>query len=145
MSAVQQPGEPSGMWAPYVPAEIGEKFDTLQEAGEFVLVDVKVREGIKTEFGPRDAADLYVQTIDPTKTRLFSGFSKGIAAQCSHVQPGNLPAVCRIVSQATPRGATLGLELVRQLPTGADVASIAKALQVPIAPVAVAAGDGIPY
>lgn len=138
--------EPTGMWAPYVPAEIGEKLDQLEEAGPFVLVEAKIREGIKTEYGPRDAVDLRVQTIDETKTRLFSGFAAGIVGQVSRMEAGNLPAVCRIVKTDTQRGATRGLELVRPLPAGVDLVSIAKALPVPIAPVAVATQtDDIPY
>jgi hypothetical protein len=155
MSTAANEQPTSGMWAPYVPPEIGEKLGQLKEAGEFVLVAVTVREGVKTDYGPRDAVDLRVQTIAVDKTRVFSGFSAGIVGQAKRVQPGDLPAVCRIIGKETGRlddngkpYTTDSLELVRQLPAGVDVVTIAQALSVPIAPVAPAAAqahDDIPY
>jgi hypothetical protein len=136
------PAPESGMWAPYEPPEIGEKLEVLEEAGAFVLVGVAVREGIKTEHGPRDAVDLTVQT-GGEGTRLFSGFSAGIVGQAKRMADGDLPAVCRIVPVHVSRGTTRGLELVQSLAAGADLAAAAKAQRVPIMPVR--KDDGIPY
>ncbi len=135
MSAVSQTSTPqTGMWAPYEPPEIGEPLDVLEQVDAFVLVDVKVREAVATQYGPRDAVDLTVATTDPGKTRCFSGFSAGIVGQSKRVEAGNLPALCRVVPQTSGRGTTRGLELVQLLVPGADVAAIAKAQRVPIAP-----------
>jgi len=148
MNAQQQPS--SGMWAPYVPPEIGEKFDVLKTAGEFVLVDVTVREPVDVEIEGRKVkrtpADLRVQTIDATKTRLFSGFAAGIVAQCKRFQAGDLPAVVRIVDATTPNGKTTVLEMVKPIAAGANLAAIAGSLPVPIAPIAPSTPtDDIPY
>ena len=101
-----------GMWAPYEPAPIGEPLELLEEAGEFVLLEARVREGVGTQYGPRDAVDLVVATTEPGVTRMVSGFAAGIVGQVKRQQDGHLPAVARIVSQQTGRGATRALELV---------------------------------
>lgn len=145
MSAAEQHQQQSGMWAPYVPPEIGEKLDELDKIGPFVLLEAKVREGVATSYGPRDAVDLRVATTEAGKTRVFSGFSAGIVGQAKRITAGDLPAVCRIVETNHGRGATRGLELVQLVPTSADVAAIAKAQQVPIAPIQAQHDDGIPY
>lgn len=140
-----QPPAPSGMWAPYEPPVIGEEIKVLKEGGSpFVLVAAELRENVKTSFGPKTAVDLTVQTTTPGSTRLFSGFDAGIVGQVSRIEPGNLPAVCEIIEQETGKGKTAGLQLVRQIPRDLDdLAGIAAAL--PVAVVALAGEDGIPY
>jgi hypothetical protein len=132
------------MWAPYEPPEIGESLDELEKLGEFVLVEVRVRENVHTAYGPRDAADLRVQTTQRNLTRLFSGFSAGVVGQSKRVQPGDLPAVCRIVPTEVGRGRTRGLALVRTLEAGAELAKIAVSLATPVLPTPGQADD-IPW
>lgn len=135
----------SGMWAPYEPPEIGEKLDELDKVGPFVLLAVKVREAVATQFGPRDAVDLTIATTETGVVRSFSGFSAGVVGAAKRVQAGDLPAVCRVVEQQAGQGKTRGLELVQLLPAGADVGAVAKAQPVPIAPIQPHGGDDIPY
>lgn len=145
MSAAEEHVQQTGMWAPYVPPEIGEKLDELDKIGSFVLLEAKVREGVATEYGPRDAVDLRVATTEAGKARVFSGFAAGIVGQCKRIGAGDLPAVCRVIESTTGRGKTRGLELIQLVPAGADVAAIAKGQPVPIAPIQPAGGDDIPY
>src|SRR5438270_10361895 len=120
MEAASAPKPETGMWAPYVPPEIGEPLDTLNDVGAFVLVDAKLRDPVEVEFTEkgqqvkklRQPVDLVVATADPDVTRLFSGFAAGIVGQVSRLEPGDLPALCRIVKTGTARGETRGLELV---------------------------------
>jgi hypothetical protein len=144
MEAATSPTPSSGMWAPYEPAEIGESLDILEQVGPFVLLGAVVREGISTQYGPRDAVDLTVQTSEPGKTRLFSGFAAGIVGQCKRVGDGDLPAIAKIVPQATGRGSTRGLELVDRPAAGADLAAIAKACPIPVMPIGGQTNE-IPY
>jgi len=137
------PPSEGGMWAPYEPPEIGEPLDTLENVPAFVLLGAKVREGVKTEYGPRDAVDLVVQTTTVDVTRLFSGFAAGVVGQAKRITAGDLPAVCRIVKMPTGRGETRGLELVERVPAGADLPALARAQATPIAPIGNT--DGIPY
>lgn len=133
MQPAETPKPTTGMWAPYEPPEIGEPLDTLDKVGPFVLLQVHVREGVATSYGPRDAADLTVATTETGVVRTFSGFAAGVVGMCKRVGDGDLPAVCRIVETQAGRGKTRWLELVQLLPAGADVAAIAKAQPVPIA------------
>lgn len=141
------PTPDSGMWAPYEPPVIGEPLDQLDKVGPFVLLAAKVREGVRTEYGPRDAVDLDVATTDAGVIRTFSGFSAGVVGMAKRVTPGDLPAVCRVIETTAGRGKTRGLELVQLVPAGADVAAIAKAQPVPLAPIQPAGDthDDIPY
>lgn len=140
------PKPPSGMWAEYEPPEIGEPLEELAKFGDFLLLAVKVREGIGTAYGARDAVDLAVQTTEQGRTRMFSGFSAGVVGQAKRIEDGDLPAVCRIVETTASRGKTRGLELVRMVDAGADLAAIARALPTQVLPIAPAgAGDDIPY
>lgn len=150
MSEVAQP-EPapaSGMWAPYEPPEIGEPLDTLKQVPAFVLVDAKVREPVDVEFdgktSKRTPADLIVQTAEAGKTRIFSGFAAGVVGRVKRLEPGNLPAVVKVVEEVTPRGRTLGLALVQTIAAGADLAAIAKGLPTPMMPTGSPDGE-IPY
>lgn len=131
MEAASTPNLRTGMWAPYVPPEIGEPLDTLNDVGAFVLVDAKLRDPVAVEFDGvkkmRQPVDLTVATAEADVTRLFSGFSAGIVGQVSRLEPGNLPALCRIVNTPTGRGQTRGLELVQPIAAGADLAAIARA------------------
>jgi hypothetical protein len=138
------PEQPTaGMWAPA--PEIGEPLETLEEAGQFVLVAIDVRPSVKTEFGDREPVDLTVATTDPVDRRHFSGFSAGVVAQAKRLADGDLPAVCRIVSQPTRKGQTKGLELVRLVNADADLAAIAKALPVPMMPIPDAAKEAVGF
>lgn len=120
----------SGMWAPYEPATIGEPLELLEEAGTFVLVNATVREGVPTQYGPRDAVDLVVATVAPTVYRTVSGFAAGIVGQVKRKGENDLPAVAKIVSQQTGRGATRALELIKQLEdTGASAIAAEAAAQ----------------
>jgi hypothetical protein len=155
VEASQSPTPLTGMWAPYTPPEIGEKLDTLVGVDAFVLVDAVVREPIEVTFTEkgeqvkkmRRPVDLRVATAEAGVTRLFSGFDAGIVGQVERLEPGNLPALCRIINtNPTGRGQTRGLELVQLLAGGADVAAIARAQSTPIMPVkGHEPADPIPY
>lgn len=132
------------MWAPYEPADVGEPLDTLEQVPAFVLLETHVREGITTQFGPRDAVDLIVQTGIAGETRLFSGFAAGIVGQAKRLEPGDLPAVCKVVARPTRKGTTRGLELVEKVSPMADVAAIAKSLPTPVMPIGSQTNE-IPY
>lgn len=135
MEAASAPKPETGMWAPYVPPEIGEPLDTLNDVGAFVLVDAKLRDPVEVAFTEkgqtvkkqRQPVDLIVATADPDVTRLFSGFAAGIVGQVSRLEAGDLPALCRIVKTSSGRGETRGLELVQPIAAGADLAAIARA------------------
>lgn len=145
-ASAAQPERSTGMWAPYDPPEIGEKLDELDKVGPFVLLAVKVREGVSTQYGPRDAVDLTVATTETGVVRSFSGFAAGVVGMAKRVTDGDLPAVCRIVEKQQNRGATKGLELIQLLPAGADIGAVAKAQPVPLAPIQPHADDDdIPY
>lgn len=145
----------SGMWQPYEPAAIGEPLDLLEQAQRFVLLDASVREGVATQYGPRDAVDLVVATTEPGVTRLVSGFAAGIVGQVKRKGDGDLPAIAAIVPQQTGRGATRALQLVEKVAASdpASVAAVAARLPVPLRPLNAAANgtgqpagdDGIPY
>jgi hypothetical protein len=143
----------AGMWGPYEPAAIGEPLELLEQAGRFVLVDASVREGVATQYGPRDAVDLVVATTEPGVTRLVSGFAAGIVGQVKRKADGDLPAVATIVQQQTGRGATRALQLVEAVPAGTDPSAVAAQLAVPLRPLNGSANghgqpagdDGIPY
>lgn len=151
--------EPTGMWAPYEPAPIGEPLELLEEAGQFVLVDANVREGVATQYGPRDAIDLVVATTEPGVTRVVSGFAAGIVGQVKRKRDGDLPAIAAIVSQETGRGRTRALEFVGAIDKTAGEQALAEFARgvlppaVPIKPLNAAANghgrpagdDGIPY
>jgi hypothetical protein len=143
-----EPAPTSGMWAPYVPPEIGEPLDTLAQVPAFVLVDAKVREPVDVTFdgttSKRTPVDLRVQTTDPNVTRLFSGFAAGVVGRVKRMQAGDLPAVVKLVDETTPRGRTLGLALVQAVAAGADLAAIAKSLPTPMMPTGSPDGE-IPY
>ena len=149
MEATQHPSPTpatSGMWAPYEPPEIGEPLDTLNDVGPFVLVDAHVREGVATQYGARDVVDLVVATAEAGVTRSFSGFAAGVVGQCKRLEPGNLPALVKIVDTTVGRGKTRGLELVQLLGPGADVAAIARAQPAAIMPLkGHDPADPIPY
>jgi hypothetical protein len=143
-----------GMWAAYEPAAIGESLELLEQARQFVLVDVSVREGVPTRYGPRDAVDLVVGTIEPGATRLVSGFAAGIVGQAKRKRDGDLPAVARIVSQQTSRGTTAALEIVEKVAGDAEaIAEAARRQEIPMQPLNRHANgdgnpdgdDGIPY
>lgn len=123
-----------GMWSEYVPPEIGEPLELLQQAGEFVIVSASIRDGVKTKHGEKSAFDITVQTIQPGATRLVSGFASGIVAQIRMANADDLPAVARIVETPTPRGTTHTLGLVSKLDPAADLAAVARSLPTPIAP-----------
>lgn len=131
MEASQQPAARTGMWAPYVPPEIGEPLDTLNDVGAFVLVDAKLRDPVTVEFDgvkkQRQPVDLVVATVDADVTRLFSGFAAGVVGQVSRLEAGDLPALCRIIKTSSGRGETRGLELMQPIAAGADLAAIARA------------------
>ena len=138
-AAGQQPLAPegapppsSGMWAPLVR---GEPEETLYEAGEFVLLSASIRDAVKTEYGPRDVADLTVATTVAGVTRLFSTFKAGVVGQVSRQQDGDLPAVVMLSPSATPKGETRILVKVQPVAAGADVAQIAKSLRTPMLPI----------
>lgn len=135
----------SGMFAPF---ETGEPLAVLEEAGSFVVVDGAVREGIKTEFGERQAFDLKIATTKPGALRTVSGFSAGIVGQLRRRADGDLPAVCRLTEQDTGKGnPTKVLVLVERIPAGADpgvLAAAAEALPVPMRPLAQPSNE-IPY
>lgn len=143
----------SGMWAPYEPVEIGEPLELLEQAGTFVLLVARVRKGVETQYGLRDAVDLEIATTETGTVRKVSGFAAGIVGQVGRMADGDLPVVARISGQATPRGTTKVLMLVQKLEPGADVAVIARSLPTPIQPVNLAANgngqpagnDGIPF
>jgi hypothetical protein len=155
MEAASAPKPTTGMWAPYVPPEIGEPVATLDDVAGFVLVDAKVREPIEVEFNDggklvkkmRTPFDLRIQTADADVTRIFSGFDVGIVGQIGNLEEGNLPAVCRVVkTNPTGRGQTRGLELVQLLAPGADLAAIARAQSPAMMPVkGHDPNDAIPY
>jgi hypothetical protein len=142
MEASQHPTPPpaagTGMWAPYVPPVIGEPLDTLNDVGPFVLVEAQVRPAVPLQFDGqtkmRVPVDLTVATAEPGVTRMFSGFSAGIVGQVERLEPGNLPALVKIVEQEAGRGRTRGLELLQLLGAGADVATIARAQPAAIMP-----------
>jgi len=146
MEPATSPTPETGMWAPYEPAEIGEKLDTLYQIGAFVLLEATVREAVQVEVEPgvkkmREPVDLRVQTTDANVQRVFSGFAAGIVGMAKRVQPGDLPAVCQIVDQPAARGTTRALRLVQRIPAGADVATIAASQPVPIMPIVAAQDD----
>jgi hypothetical protein len=154
LTSEEETMEQTGMWAPYEPTAIGEPLELLEEAGEFVLVEASVREGVSTQYGPRDAVDLVVGTIEPGVTRLVSGFAAGIVGQAKRKLDGDLPAVVRIVPRQTGRGATRELDPIAEVDgNAAAIAEAARGLPVPLAPLNTAANgegrpagdDGIPY
>lgn len=129
----------SSMWDPF---EKGEPLETLVEAGRFVLLDGRVRTGIKTEHGERDACDLYVSTTEDGVVRIFSGFAAGIVGQLKRKGEGDLPAVVTIVEHDTGKGnPTKALELIAKLEEGASASSIAASLPVPMRPIE----NAVPY
>ena len=147
-SPTPEPG--TGMWAPYVPPVIGEPLATLDDVAAFVLVDAQVRPAVELEFDGvkkmRTPVDLTVATAEPGVTRTFSGFAAGIVGQVERLEPGNLPALCRIIDSEVARGKTRGLELVQILEPGADVAAIARAQSTAIMPLkGHDPADPIPY
>jgi hypothetical protein len=133
----------TGMWSPYEPPTIGEPLDTLNDVGAFVLVDAKVRPPVEVEFQEKGVAvkkmrtpvDLTVQTAEEGVVRTFSGFAAGIVGQVERLDPGNLPALCKIVETEVGRGRTRGLELVQLLAAGADLATIARSQPAAIMPI----------
>ncbi len=136
----------SGMWAPYVPPEIGEPLSMLEEVGPFVLLAGTVRDKVQTQYGETKAFDLTVATTAQGEVRTVSGFGKAIVGQLERMQAGDLPAVCKAIKTDTGReNQARELQLLQLLQAGADVAAVARSLPTPIGPlVKHANGNGQP-
>ena len=77
------------------------------EGFTFLLKDAKVRSGINTQYGVKDAVDLIVG-IDG-KEYVYSGFSAGIIAQVRNADDADFPLYATIEKIAVKNGTTLNL------------------------------------
>lgn len=73
----------------------------------FTLVDAKIRPGISTQYGVKDAVDLTVE-IDGQRY-VYSGFSAGIVAQVRNADDADFPLTATIEKIAVKNGNTLNL------------------------------------